>query len=236
MIVDRWCTVYASTTLTTQLNSTSRSVELSRYKPGFSRRRVVSLRQGGDTAVWRQHRHDRARTLSRPRTGHRRPPVSVRRDGQRSTGRRRRAHPSRLQHRRQVLIHAVRAAPLARSVARPGCLVYQLRLTHSAVVCAVLNISYLFGPPGLPLACRKPIRCADVTFFLLTVPYLSIYWTDLHQIFRIATYIVGHDQSIRPSFPDRLRQGRCHDFKSGGTNSASGANYSQIISPCTLWL
>jgi len=31
-------------------------------------------------------------------------------------------------------------------------------------------------------------------------------------------------------------QGRCHDFKSGGTNCASGANYSQIIPPYTLWL
>jgi len=43
------------------------------------------------------------------------------------------------------------------------------------------------------------MRCVDVTLFLfnglLASIYLRMFWTDLYQIFRIGTFMSGHDQS-----------------------------------------
>jgi len=60
----------------------------------------------------------------------------------------------------------------------------------------------IVSPPGITMP--KGLCFADVTFYLssfsfLPVPletnYLRMYCNDLHQIFRIGTYIGGHDQS-----------------------------------------
>jgi len=43
----------------------------------------------------------------------------------------------------------------------------------------------------------KGLFSVDVIFFHLNGPletsYLRMYWTDLHKIFRIGTYMGGHD-------------------------------------------
>jgi len=81
--------------------------------------------QGGDTAVWWQHRHDGTWTLSGPRTGHWRAPVSIHRDRQWSTRRHRRTYSTHRRYRRQVLIDSVRTPP-ARPSAVPAFTVHIL--------------------------------------------------------------------------------------------------------------
>ena len=88
------------------------------------------------------------------------------------------------------------------------CPVYQWRcLTYK---CWSQSSAYLARPACLLHAKGryKMCRCYFLTFNCpLCDSYLRMYWTDLHQIIRIRTYVGGHDN---PVFFSRLVKGRCY--------------------------
>jgi len=86
-----------------------------------------------------------------------------------------------------------------------------------AVEFRLLVICSLFSRPNLPLACRMAIRCANNTFFLtvlLETNYLVMYWTDLHQIFRIGTLHM-YVSMINPTYFSQSLKGVCYGNRVG---------------------
>jgi len=84
-------------------------------------------------------------------------------------------------------------------------------------VCAPPSAVYLYCRACLWHVMQRAIRCADVTFFILTVSSeanLPMCWTNLHQIFRIGMRMGGHDQFdlFSRSFKERYYAAMVTDF------------------------